>query len=310
MRRLILPLLALFAAALLATAGPALAQPPPDIAAGLARIGRVIAPPPTGALYAPLHGREPWDGVTVTRDARYGTDPRHRLDVFTPTARAAAPLPVLVFVHGGGFVAGDKQGPDGSPFYANIGVWAARNGMVGVNITYRLAPANPYPAAQQDVAAALAWIAANIASHGGDPARVILSGHSAGAIHAALYAAEPRFHPAGVAPPIAYAFVSGLFDFTGPDMAANDNAYLGAEAAARSPLPGLTRVTQPIFLAHGTLVPERFVQHSVRAAQVLCAAGRCPTAVTLEGHSHISEVYAVGTADTSLTAPLLAFLRR
>jgi acetyl esterase/lipase len=305
MRRLVLPLLALLLAA-----GPAMAQPPPEIAAALNRIGRVIAPPPTGALYAPLHGREPWEGVPVTRDARYGTDPRHRLDVFTPATRPAQPLPVLVFIHGGGFVAGDKQGPDGSPFYANVGVWAARNGMIGVNMTYRLAPAHPYPAAQQDVAAALAWVSANIASQGGDPARVVLSGHSAGAIHAALYAAESRFHPAGVAPPIAYAFVSGLFDFTGPDMAANDNAYLGAEAAARSPLPGLTRVTQPIFMAHGTLDPERFVQHSVRARDALCAAGRCPVFVTLEGHSHISEIYAVGTADTSLTAPLLAFLRR
>lgn len=297
-------------AALLLTATPALAQIPPEIAAGLARIGRVIAPPPTAALYAPLHGREPWAGVTVTRDARYGSDPRHRLDVFAPASRAAAPLPVLVFIHGGGFVAGDKQGPDGSPFYANVGVWAARNGMVGVNMTYRLAPAHPYPAAQQDVAAALAWVAANIAAHGGDPAAVVLSGHSAGAIHAALYAAEPRFHPAGVAAPVAYAFISGLFDFGGADMASNDNAYLGAEAATRSPLPGLTRLAQPIFLAHGTLDPERFVQHSLRAREALCAAGRCPTAVTLAGHSHISEVYAIGTEDTSLTAPLLAFLRR
>lgn len=297
-------------ALMLVAAMPALAQPSPDLATAIERIGRVIAPPPTGALYAPLHQREPWPGVTVTRDARYGTDPRHRLDVFAPAGRPSAPLPVLVFVHGGGFVAGDKQGPDGSPFYANIGVWAARNGLVGVNITYRLAPAHPYPAAQQDIAAALAWVAANIAAHGGDPARVTLAGHSAGAIHAALYAVDPALHAPGIAPPTAYALISALFEFGGPEVPPNERAYFGTAGGPLSPLPRLAAVPQPVFLAHGTLDPERFVTQSVKAAAALRAAGRAVTAVTLQGHSHMSEIMAVGTTDTSLTAPLLAFLRR
>jgi acetyl esterase/lipase len=296
-------------AALLVCGMPAMAQPTPDLAAGIERIGRVIAPAPTAALYAPLHAPAPWPGVTVTRDARYGEDARHRLDVFAPAERPAAPLPVLVFVHGGGFVAGDKQGPDGSPFYANIGVWAARNGLVGVNITYRLAPAHPYPAVQQDIAAALAWVSSNIAAHGGDPARVTLAGHSAGAIHAALYAVDPRLHPAGVAPPVGYALVSALFEFGGAEVPPNERAYFGTQGGALSPLPALARVQQPIFLAHGTLDPERFVAQSLKAAATLRDAGR-PHAATLQGHSHMSEVHAIGTADTSLTAPLLAFIRR
>ena len=60
------------------------------------------------------------------------------------TARAAS-RPVLVFVHGGGFTGGNKSTP-GSPFYDNVPLWAARNGLVGVNITYRLAPQHPWPA--------------------------------------------------------------------------------------------------------------------------------------------------------------------
>src|SRR5512140_1558298 len=121
--------------------GPAASQVPPQIAEKLRQIGPVIAPPLTAALYAPLQQREPYAGVRVTRDERYGADARHRLDVFSPESGGGA-RPVLVFVHGGGFVAGNKRIND-SPFYDNIMLWAVKNGMVGVNMTYRLAPQHP-----------------------------------------------------------------------------------------------------------------------------------------------------------------------
>lgn len=297
----------------LALAPSAAAQPSPEIAARLEAIGRVVAPPETAAIYAPLHPRGPQEGIRIGRDLRYGEDPRHRLDVFAPEPSAAAgpPRPVLVFVHGGAFIGGDKQLPGNSPFYSNIGLWAARNGFVGVNPTYRLAPAHPFPAAQEDLAAALAWVGANIGAHGGDPARVALMGHSAGASHVAAYAAEPRFHPPDVAAPTRYALVSGLYDLTtGP---APGSAYFGtdpAERRARNPQAGLLRITQPILLAHASLDPPIFVAQAESLRAALCDAGRCPTALVLGGHSHMSEVYAVNTADTALTAPLLEFLRR
>ena len=65
--------------------------------------------------------------------------------------------PVLLFVHGGGFIAGDKH-TEGSPFYSNIGAWAVKNGFTGVNMTYRLAPANPWPAGIEDIRAAVEFI--------------------------------------------------------------------------------------------------------------------------------------------------------
>ena len=119
---------------------------PPDIAAKIKEIGRGIDPPKTAAIYAPLQQKEPYAGVKVVRDLKYGPDARNALDVFMPES-AAGPLPVFIFVHGGGFVAGNKRGPGNSPFYDNFMLWAAKNGMVGVNATYRLAPANPWPAA-------------------------------------------------------------------------------------------------------------------------------------------------------------------
>jgi triacylglycerol lipase len=301
--------------ALLLAAGPAMAQPPPEIAEALQRMGRVIAPPPTAALYAPLHPQGEPAGVAITRDIAYGPDARHRLDLFhAPLPASRQPRkPVLVFVHGGGFVAGDRRMQGQPAFYDNIALWAVRNGFVAVNITYRLAPANPYPAAQEDIGAALAWVGANITRVDGDPARVTLMGHSAGAIHAALYATEARFHPAGVAPPTGYILVSGLFRFGGAEVPSNEAAYFGGDAARRaalSPAEALARLDRPVMLAWGTLDPPRFVEQNEAMAAAMRAAGRDPAVTVLQGHSHMSEILAIGTADTSLTAPMLAFLRR
>ena len=93
-----------------------------------------------------------------------------------------------MFVHGGGFIGGDKHVP-GSPMYDHVGAWAVRNGWVGVTITYRLAPEHTWPSGAQDVAAAAAWVRDNIASYGGDPSRIVVAGHSAGCVHVASYLA-------------------------------------------------------------------------------------------------------------------------
>ncbi len=133
----------------------------PEIAEKIAAIGRVIDPIKTGAIYVPLHEREPYAGVTVARDIQYGPADRNRLDVFTADGASGA-RPVLIFVHGGGFTGGNKSTP-GSPFYDNVPLWAARNGLVGVNITYRLAPQAPWPAGAEDIGLAVRWTIDNIA---------------------------------------------------------------------------------------------------------------------------------------------------
>jgi triacylglycerol lipase len=297
---------------LLAVAVPAAAQPPPEIAAELRRIGRVIAPPPTAVLYAPLHPQEVPAGFRVERDASYGPDPRNRLDVIAPEG-AGSGRRVLLFIHGGGFVAGDKRMAGQPAFYDNIALWAARQGMVGVNMTYRLAPAHPWPAVQEDIAGALLWIGANISRYGGDPAQVFVMGHSAGAIHAALFAAEPRFLPAGGAPVRGWILVSGLFTFGDAGAPPNERGYLGEDPSARvarSPAAGLLRVQAPVFLAFSELNPPRFNEQNEALARALAEAGRAPVVVRPAGHSHISEILAIGTADTSISGPLAEFLKR
>ena len=283
----------------------------PDIAHKLAAIGRVIDPQKTAAIYAPMHDAEPYAGVTVTRDIKYGAAERNLLDVFVADD-ASGPRPVLMFVHGGGFTGGNKATP-GSPFYDNVPLWAARNGLIGVNMTYRLAPQHPWPAGPEDVGAALRWVADNIANHGGDPSKVGLFGHSAGATHAGTYAAMPQFHgPDGIG--IAgLILTSGIYDLT--DFPVNDGyrSYIGSDASlypARSPIGGLSKLAVPAMAVYAELDPPPFIPQFERLVAAMAnAPGGKPKTLMLTKHSHLSLGYAIGTDDTTLTGPILDFVR-
>ena len=282
---------------------------PPGIAERLIAIGRVIEAPKTNAIYAPLHAAEPFAGVTIARDIRYGPDARNLLDVFTPDTSGAL-RPVLLFVHGGGFVRGDKH-VAGSPFFDNVAVWAVRHGMIGVTMSYRLAPQAKWPSGPQDVALAINRLRAHIAAHGGDAARLYVMGSSAGANHVASYVAFPEFHPAdgvGIAGAI---FLSGSpFDPTVFDMTPYTD-YFGTDAAAYaalSPTPGLLKTKVPLMLAWAGLDPPPIERQSIDLDAALRKAGRAPAKAVLKTHSHISLNNAIGTADTELTDQLLAFI--
>ena len=110
----------------------------------------------TAALYAPLVRRQSREGVRTQRDIAYGPHERHRLDLFQPDVSGA---PMVIFIHGGGFVFGDKNA-DGD-FYTNIGVYFARHGMLAVTANYRRAPDHVWPAGAEDVRAVVGWARAN-----------------------------------------------------------------------------------------------------------------------------------------------------
>jgi acetyl esterase/lipase len=99
-----------------------------------------------------------------------------------------ATRPVFVFVHGGGYSSGDKQVGD-LPFHDHVGGWAVRHSMVGVTMNYRLAPNYPWPAGAEDVGTVVEWLSSNISTYGGDPGRIVVAGHSAGASHLAAFLA-------------------------------------------------------------------------------------------------------------------------
>ena len=303
------PMLA--AAWLAVTAAQAQQSPmPDDIAWKLIEIGRTVDPAKTAAIYAPLQQTEPYAGVRVQRDVRYGPAERNLLDVFAAEGGPGS-RPILIFVHGGGFIGGNKRTPD-SPFYDNIMLWAAKNGFLGVNMTYRLAPKWPWPAAVEDVASAVQWVAANAAQNGGDPTRIFLMGHSAGAVHVAAYVAHREFHKVkggGLAGAI---MLSGIYDLTGSPLGDQEMAYFGTDPSRfqeRSSLQGLQASTLPLMIASAELDPPRFVEQFDLLKQAACKrAVGCAHAVMLPQHSHMSEVYSINTDDDRLTREILAFV--
>ena len=285
----------------------------PRTARAIAAIGDGLGPEPlvaSRAVYAAAHEQPPYAGVEHSRDLGYGPHERHRLDVFAP-AQARA-LPVLLFVHGGGFVAGDKSSPD-SPYNENVGLWACRAGLVGVTMNHRLAPEHRWPAGAQDVGAAVAWLRANVADHGGDPERIVLMGHSAGATHVAGYVGQPDLHPDGAVGVRGVALLSGIYDLAALDNEATLGPYFGARSgwAAASPLPGLVASRVPVLFAvaeHDPPVHHR--QTALLFAALMARDGRVPELVFVRGHNHFTEVMHLNAADSRLGAHVLDFVAR
>ena len=264
----------------------------------------------TAKLYAPEHEREPYQGVKVSRDQSYGADPRHLLDVFVPEASGLS-RPVLLFVHGGGFVAGDQHRP-GSPYQYNVALWAVRHGMVGVNMTYRLAPQHPWPAGAMDVGAAVAWVRTHIGRYGGDPAQIYLMGTSAGAAHAGAYAVNSRFHGGDDAGIAGLVLLSGLYDMVTAPNSELKIAYFGDDEAnylSGSTLQGLTTTKIPLLLVLTELDPAEFQRQTLVLLNQYLKHNHClPFFVHMSGHNHLSSTMHLNTQDTYLGERLQDFI--
>ena len=214
-------------------------------------------------------------------------DEKHRLDVYAPAG--PGPHPVVLFVHGGGWRLGDR---DFFGAYKNLGRRLASRGMVAVVTSYRLAPDHKHPAHVRDVARAIAWTFAHAESYGGDPARVFVMGHSAGAHLVALAACDPRWlaeqglEPSRLAGVIG---ISGPYDVHGlgrsrvvggvpmviPAFGEEEEGWRDA-SPARHLAPG--RAPPPFLVAVGDSDPELLQRHAEAfAAQLRAAGGKVAT---------------------------------
>jgi acetyl esterase/lipase len=290
-------------------------QLPQDVIARLRALDSAITPElaqASWALLTPFHEKLGYTAPRIVRDLQYGEHPRHRLDVHAGGEPADGGsgdhgAPVFVFVHGGGFVAGDKHHP-GTPTYDMVGAWAVRHGWVGVNMTYRYAPEVKWPAGAEDVAAAVAWLRGNIASYGGDPDRIIVAGNSAGATHVADFAAGHGGDLAGVR---GAALVSGIYTTRPAAPGAAPHPYYGVPDPVQASLPCLVESHVPLLFAVAERDPDRF--HAA-AAEVVAAwrarHGTVPNLVWIDGHNHMSAIGSLGVDETALGVPLARFIDR
>jgi acetyl esterase/lipase len=288
---------------------------PDDIALRIRMLDRDITPESIAAaqeIYEPLHRRASYEGVEILRDQQYGPAERNRLDVFKPNDRNRFSRPILMFVHGGGFVGGDKN-LKGTSYYDNIGLWAVRAGLVGINITHRLAPDAPWPAAIEDLAAAINWARDNANRFGGGPGRLFLMGQSAGAAHAAAYLAHAEFHDGhgvGVAGAI---LLSGLYDITTVEMRPNLQAYYGSNTelyVERSSIAGLMHSRVPLMIVIAEMEPPLFHQQGVKLLDAICRRDQaCPRFLSLIGHNHLTEVFHINSGENLLESQIEEFIQ-
>jgi acetyl esterase/lipase len=150
------------------------------LAAGIAAL--LSACSPFGAINLLV----PRSGYVVHRNLAFGADPRQRLDVYVPRGLKES-APVLLFFYGGAWQGGSRRD------YLAFGQAFASAGIVTAVADYRLYPQVKYPAFVEDGAAALAWLHAKAGNYGGDPGRIFVSGHSAGAYIAVMLASERKF---------------------------------------------------------------------------------------------------------------------
>lgn len=284
---------------------------PVEIADGIRKLGKQFSPElirETIAMYAGIPRTFDVEDIDVVRDIAYGGDQRHRLDIHVPKrGRAEKNAGVVVFVHGGGFIRGDRASRRHIPDFF------AANGFVGVNVTHRLAPEHTWPAGGLDMGAAVTWLHANVAGYGGDPRRIILMGESAGAFHVATYVFRPDLFPPATPGVAGAVMVSGPFLVDTQNYGEGEAAYFGDDKSRwgeEVAFPGnITRTEIPVLFTLTEYDPPHIDEgFAIMIHELIVKHHATPRFRLLTGHNHISSFMSIGTPDTMLSDEILDFI--
>jgi len=220
-------------------------------------------------------------------DIAYGAGARQRLDVYTP--KNAADRPIIVFWYGGGWEEGRKSR------YRFVGAALAKAGYVAVLPDYRLYPDVKFPEFVHDGGAALAWVVSHAGEIGGNPRRIYVAGHSAGAHLAAMLAYDrSQLERVGLPP----GTVRGFIGLSGPyALDPNTDTYraiFGAPfgLADWQPVQLARSGAPPALLMHGEADQVVYVGHARKMAEALEALGVPVTLRTYPGRGHRDTVAA------------------
>jgi acetyl esterase/lipase len=224
---------------------------------------------------------------TRRADLPFGERPRQRLDVYVPDG--VGPRPIIVFWYGGSYERGRKEQ------YRFVGAALARAGYVAVLPDYRLYPEARFPGFMDDAAAALSWVVSHAAEIGGDPARIYLAGHSAGAQIAALLAYDAdRQERAGLRSGV----VKGFIGLSGPYALDPDTDTLRTIFAAPygfddwQPVRKVKPMSPPALLMHGEADDVVWASHTRKMAEALMRSGVPLTLRLYAGRGHAATVAA------------------
>lgn len=231
--------------------------------------------------------------ITVVKDIDYVPGAEYpggkdRLDLYIPEGVANAP--VILSIHGGALSAGDRSEE------SFVGRRFAAEGYLTVVTSYRLSPQVSHPAHIEDAAAAFAWVKRNIRQRGGDPDRIIVIGHSAGAYLLMLLATDPRYlaaHKLSVADIKGLVPVSGFFWVDKPGVAPDRPSYVwGTDRKVwmdASPARHIRADLPPVLLIDTDGDEGWRQQQNVDMAAALRAAGnKDVTSRQVKGRTHMS----------------------
>lgn len=238
----------------------------------------------------------PCANASFERNLRYGPTEPNVLDIVRKeSADSSRRRAVLLFVVGESFT--EQVGPAASAALLDQAMCiAARNDLVAVRVSYRLAPKHHWPAAAKDVAAAVSWIKENIDLFGGDRNEVIAIGYSVGAFHLASSLAHPELRVqnsvlAGVV------LISGLYRI-GTHSSALVKSYIGDDPTnykERSIFPGILFNESPMLLAWSEKDADHVVTESEELKSLICEArrGACPQQALLPSGGSLATVIEV-----------------
>ncbi|WP_156342854.1 alpha/beta hydrolase [Devosia sp. A16] len=235
----------------------------------------------------------------------YGERPKQQLDVYGPRT-ATGPAPVVVYLYGGAWNEGDRRD------FAFVGRWLAGLGYLVIVPDYRVLPEVEYPVFLEDCAAAVRWGLQHAAEYGGDPTRLALAGHSAGAYNAVMLALEPAY---GVAGTIAAVLgLSGPYDFHPFDVPISIRTFSGAaDPLLTQPVNLVTTAAPPMFLASGDDDTVVGPHNTVALARRLRQQGVAVIERHFPGFTHPSTLLELGSLlsrRSSLAGEVSDFLAR
>jgi acetyl esterase/lipase len=233
--------------------------------------------------FAAINLLVPRAGYGVHRDIAYGADPRQKLDIYVPDG-LTAPAPVLLFFYGGSWESGNRGD------YLAFGQAFASKGIVTVVADYRLYPKVRWPAFVEDAAGALALVHRDIGRYGGDPSRVFVSGHSAGAYNAVMLASDPRYLKAVEGD---FSWIRGVIGIAGPydflPLKEDDliDIFHGPNNRDILPIVHVDGPRPPMLLIHGTADTTVGPQNTSTMARVLQSHGSAAQTIFYKDVGHI-----------------------